>query len=192
MYRRYILGISVVAAVQLALPVGAIAQQKSIRDQLVGAWTLLLDDGVKADGTHAPAFGPNPIGTLIFTADGHYSLAIARSGRAPFASNNRDTATPDEDKATVQGTFFHFGTYTVEESDKSFTFRVEGSSFPNWEGTRQMRPVIAITDEVLTYNNPTSPNPAAGSVRAELVWKKAKWEPAETARVGGPTVSAGR
>ena len=101
---------------QLALPVGAIAQQKFIRDQLVGAWTLLLDDGVKADGTHVPAFGPNPIGTLIFTADGHYSLAIARSGRAPFASNNRDTATPDEDKATVQGTFFHFGTYTVDDA----------------------------------------------------------------------------
>jgi hypothetical protein len=192
MYRRYVLGISIVAALGLAmLPGGAIAQQKSIKDQLVGTWTLLLDDGIKADGTHVPAFGPNPMGTLIFTPDGHYSLAIARSGRAPFASNNRDTATPDENKATVQGTFFHFGTFTVDEGDKSFTFRVEGSSFPNWEGTRQKRPVTAITDEVLTYNNPTSPNPAAGNIRAELVWKKAKPETA-TASAGGPTVSAGR
>ena len=46
---------------------GALAQQKPIKDQLVGAWTLLLDDGVKADGTQIPIFGPNPVGSLIFT-----------------------------------------------------------------------------------------------------------------------------
>jgi hypothetical protein len=39
---------------------GALAQQKSIKDQLVGAWTLLLDDGVKPDGTQIAIFGPNP------------------------------------------------------------------------------------------------------------------------------------
>jgi hypothetical protein len=57
---------------------GALAQQKSIKDQLVGAWTLLLDDGVKPDGTQIPVFGPNPVGTLIFTSNGRYSLQIMR------------------------------------------------------------------------------------------------------------------
>jgi hypothetical protein len=46
---------------------GALARQKSIKDQLVVAWTLLLDDGVKPDGTQVPVFGPNPVGTLLFT-----------------------------------------------------------------------------------------------------------------------------
>jgi hypothetical protein len=49
---------------------GALAQQKPSKDQLVRAWTLLLDDGVKPDRTQTPVFGPNPVGTLIFTSNG--------------------------------------------------------------------------------------------------------------------------
>jgi hypothetical protein len=39
---------------------GALAQPKPIKDQLVGAWTLLLDDGVKPDGTQVPFLAPTP------------------------------------------------------------------------------------------------------------------------------------
>jgi hypothetical protein len=115
---------------------GALAQQKPIKDQLVGAWTLLLDDGVKPDGTQVPIFGPNPAGTLIFTSNGRYSLQIMRVvNRAPFVSNNRETGTADENKAVAQGTISHFGTYTVDDAGKTINFRIEGSSFPNWENT---------------------------------------------------------
>jgi len=154
---------------------GALAQQKSIKDQLVGAWTLLLDDGVKADGTQVPQFGPNPVGTLIFTPNGRYSLQIMRVvNRAPFASNDRLTGTGDENKAVAQGTISHFGTYTVDEAAKTINFRIEGSSFPNWENTNQKRLVTAVTDDVLTYQNPTSSTPGQAFTRAELVWKRLK------------------
>jgi hypothetical protein len=119
---------------------------KGLKDQLVGAWTLLLADGVRPDGTQVPNFGPNPIGTLIFTPGGRYSLQIMRVvNRAPFGSNNRDTGTADENKAVAQGTISHFGTYTVDEAGKTIDFRVEGSSFPNWENTNQKRLITAIT-----------------------------------------------
>ena len=154
---------------------GALAQQKSIKDQLVGAWTLLLDDGVKPDGTQLPVFGPNPVGSLIFTSNGRYSLQIMRVvNRAPFASNNRDTGTADENKAVAQGTLSHFGTYTVDEAGKTINFRIEGSSFPNWENTSQKRLVTALTDEVLTYRKPTSSTPDQGFMHTELVWKRLK------------------
>jgi hypothetical protein len=157
---------------------GAIAQQKSIKDQLVGAWTLLIDDGIKPDGTHVPAFGPNPVGSLIFTPNGRYSLQIMRViNRASFASNNRDTGTADENKAVSQGTISHFGTYTVDEAAKTINFHIEGSSFPNWENTNQKRLVTAVTDEVLTFSNPTSATPAQGYTHTELVWKKVKQSP---------------
>ena len=82
------------------------------------------------------------------------------------------TGTADENKAVVQGIISHFGTYTVDEAGKTFTFRIAASSFPNWDGTAQKRPITAITDEVLTYNNPTPS--VSGYVRAEVAWKKAK------------------
>jgi hypothetical protein len=157
---------------------GAVAQQKPIKDQLVGAWTLLLDDGVKPDATHVPTFGPNPVGTLIFTPNGRYSLQVMRVvNRGPFASNNRDTATADENKAVSQDTISHFRTYSVDEAGKAVTFHIEGSSFPNWENTNQKRMVTAITDEVLTYTNPTSSTPAQGFTHTELAWKKVKQSP---------------
>ena len=172
MQRWNIVGISALAVGLAMLPGGAIAQQKSIKDLVVGTWTLLIDDNIRDDGTHVPSFGPNPNGTVIFTPDGHYSLQIIRSGRAPFASKDRLTGTADENKAAVQGMISHFGTYAIDEAGKSITFRIEASSFPNWEATVQKRPVTAITDEVLTWNTPVPST--AGYVRSELAWKKAK------------------
>jgi hypothetical protein len=133
MYRR-LLSVCAVAGLGIALVPGAsIAQQKSMKDQLVGAWTLLLVDSVKDDGTHVPEFGPNPDGVLMFSPNGRYSLEIARASLPKFASNDRDKGTADENKAVVQGTLSHFGTYAINDGDKSVSFRIESSSFPNWD-----------------------------------------------------------
>ncbi len=40
-------------------------------------------------------------------------------------------------KAAAQGVLSYFGTYTVNEADKSFTMQIERSSFPNQVGTIQ-------------------------------------------------------
>jgi hypothetical protein len=148
------------------------APPKSMKEALVGSWILLIDDDVLADGAHVPGYGPNPIGTAIFTADGHYSLQIIRANRPKFAANSRLKGTPDENKAAIQGMISHFGTYTVNEADKTLTFRIEGSSFPNWDGTTQKRMITSLTagDEV-TWTNPT---PSGGAPRAELAWKWVK------------------
>jgi hypothetical protein len=172
MNRRNILGIGAVVVGLTMLPAGAPAQQKSIKDQLVGTWTLLLSDNIKDDGTHVPGYGPNPEGMLMFSPDGHYSLQIIRIGRPAFASKNRLAGTADENKAAVQGMISHFGTYAVDEAGKTVTFRIDASSFPNWDATVQKRPVTAITNDVLTYETPTPS--ASGFVRAELAWKKVK------------------
>jgi hypothetical protein len=172
MRRRNIVGISALVWGLAMLPGGAIAQQKSIKDQSVGTWTLLLSDNIKDDGSHVPGYGPNPEGTVIFTPNGHYSLQIVRYGRPAFASKNRLAGTADENKAAVQGMISHFGTYAIDEGGKSITFRIEASSFPNWDATVQKRPVTAITDDVLTWNTPMPS--ATGYVHSELAWKKAK------------------
>ena len=184
MQRRSILAIAAVTALGFALlPGGAIAQQnqpaapaqpKTIKSQIVGAWNLLLVDQVKEDGTHVPLYGPNPMGILIFTPDGHYSAQIMRVSRPKFASNNTQTASADETKAVVAGMISHFGTYTVDEAAKTFTVHIEASSFPNWDGTKQTRNITAITDEVLTYNNKTPTRQYGPGDHTELAWKKYK------------------
>ncbi len=160
------------AAANAAPKAAAPAQPKSLKDALVGSWSLLIADDVNADGTHAPEFGPNAMGIAMFGADGHYSLQIMRAARPKFAANSRTKGTADENKTAIQGMISHFGTYTVNEADKTLTFRIEGSSFPNWDGTTQKRTITALNqDDVVTWTNPT---PSDGAPHAELAWKWVK------------------
>ncbi len=159
-------------AARPAQPAQPAQPPKSMKEAIVGTWMLLIDDRINADGSQVPNFGPNPLGMVMFAADGHYSLQIMRAARPKFASNNRATGTADENKAAVQGTVAHFGTYSVNEADKSLTFRIEGSSFPNQEGAQQKRPITSLTaGDELTWNNPM---PAGGARQTLTAWKWVK------------------
>jgi hypothetical protein len=147
----------------------AMSQQKSLKDQLVGAWSLLIADNVLPEG-NKPTFGPNPNGIVIFDASGHYALEIARSNNPKIASNNRVQGTADENKAIVAGTLAHFGTYTVDETGNALTFHIQSSSFPNWEGTVQKRPVMLASPDDLKWITPQ----ASGGGTVELYWKRIK------------------
>ncbi len=163
-----------IAAALAALTLAALlsndagAQQKALKEQLVGTWTFISTTGKLADGS--PVWGPNPKGLLIFTDNGRYSSVITRTGVAKFASKNRMQGTPDENKAAVQGSIANFGTYTVDEANKTFTVSYEGSTYPNNEGTAQTRP-FTITGDELKVINPAS---SATGGQSELIYKRAK------------------
>jgi hypothetical protein len=143
------------------------AQPKSMKEAIVGTWSLLIDDAVKPDGTHVPNFGPNPMGIAMFGSDGHFSVTIARAGRPKFASNNRGTGTADENKAAVAGANAFFGTWAINDADKTLTLRVEGSTYPNLEGTTQKRTITSLTaGDELTWSNPAT--------KGEVAWKWVK------------------
>ena len=90
--------------VGVALPSGeAIGQQRSLGEQIVGAWVYVSVDTVRPDGSRMPMYGANPQGLVIFDGNGHYALLNARSDLPKFASNNRLEGTPEEYKATVHG-----------------------------------------------------------------------------------------
>ena len=135
---------------------------------LVGTWNA-VSATVEQGGNKTDTFGPNPKGTLVFDGNGRYVLVILRSDLSKFASNNRATGTPEENKAVVQGSIAHFGTYSVSEDNKSLIFRIESSTFPNWSGAEQKRS-LTITGDEMKYIVPTA---SAGGT-AEVVWRRAK------------------
>ena len=169
MNRRNLLVLSIAALGFTLLFGDAIAQQKSLKDQLIGTWTFVSSTGRLADGS--PTWGTSPTGSLIFTENGRFSVQIMRSDRAKFGSNNRMKGTPEEIKATVEGTISYFGTYIVDEAGKTVTYKIEGASFPNWNGTDQKRPIVSLTSDELKYSNPA---PSIGGPTTELMWKHIK------------------
>jgi len=149
------------------------AEPKAMKDALVGSWRLLISDIVNPDNTQTPQYGPNPMGTLMFDANGHYSSIVMRSSNRPkFAANDRLKGTDAENKATMQGMLVHFGTWTVDEPTKTLMLHIEGSSYPNWEGTTQKRMITSLTPgDELTY---TIMTPATGTLPIMLAWKYVK------------------
>ncbi len=79
--------------------------------------------------------------------------------------------TPEENKATAEGLISYFGTYSVSEADKMLIYRIEGASFPNWNGIEQRRPIVSVTADEFRYQNPA---PSIGGPATELVWKRIK------------------
>jgi hypothetical protein len=152
------------------LPIVAMAQQKSFKQEIVGTWSIVSVDQIEANRTRTPLYGPNPKGLAIFTPEGRYILQLTNPANPKFVSNIKATGSAEENKSAVQGNLAHFGAYTVNETDLSFTLRIEGSSFPNWVGAEQKRGPVKIAGDELKWVNPTS----SGGGSSELVWKRAK------------------
>lgn len=167
--RTLTLATMVVLILGAALPsIDAFSQQKTLKEQLVGTWTYVSVDTVRPDGSRVPLFGANPHGLAIFDDNGRYALMTSRADLPKFASNNRIEGTPEEYKAVMQGLISHFGRYTVNDADKTITFFIENSSFPNWNGIEQKRPFTLTGDELKW----TTAGSSGGT--AEVALKRAK------------------
>jgi Lipocalin-like domain len=76
--------------------------------------------------------------------------------------------TPEENKAATEGSIAYFGTYAL--SGDSITLRLEGSTFPNWNGIEQKRTVKISGDELKLE----SPVASSGAPSVNLTFKRAK------------------
>jgi hypothetical protein len=164
-----------IAAVLLALAwsAGAAAAQSanSLKDQIVGTWNFVVAEATAPDGKKSFPFGETPKGILIFTADGHFAQIHVASDVPRIASNNRLTATPEEYADIMRRSLSVFGTYTVDEANKTVTYDIVSSSFPNWQGEAQTRVIDKLTaDEFVN----TNPNVAGGRGSASNLYRRAK------------------
>jgi hypothetical protein len=125
------------------------AQQKpeELRQQLVGTWSL-VDQWVEQDGKKVHRFGTNPKGIAIYDANGRYAAILLRTDLPKFASNNPMTGTADEYKAIVQGSNAFYGSWSIDEKDGLLVARVDGSTFPGWDGQNQRRTLSIAGDEM--------------------------------------------
>jgi hypothetical protein len=148
-----------------------VAQQSALKEQLVGAWALVAVVGERADGTKFEPFGPNPKGVIIFTNDGHFSLFQSSAGVPKIAANDRAKATPEEATAIVRESIAYYGTYSVNEGEKTLAVKLVGSTYANLVGgPEQKRIVTSLTSEELKFTNPRTP----AGVTLLTVWKRAK------------------
>jgi hypothetical protein len=144
------------------------SQQPSLQARLIGTWEYVSSTAKLPDGS--PLWGHEPKSLFILTENGRFSWQVFRSDRPKFASNNRLDATADELRANNRGSLAYFGTYKINEADKTITFRTEAGTYPNGEDEVITRIITKLTADEWAYTNPATTLGA----RIEAVWRRIK------------------
>ena len=170
---KFVAILSVVTMFAVTMPFAVsdtCAQQKAANtaEQLIGHWTLVSITNVE-NGKITEPLGSNPKGVFIFDRSGRYAVLHFRADLPKFASNRRDKGTPEENKAVVHGSSAHFGTYTVNEKEGSYSVHPEAATFPNWVGVDQKR-FFSISGDELKITNPSGSRGGTST----LILKRAK------------------
>jgi Lipocalin-like domain len=168
MSRRSIFMLATVAAVGLALlPSNLNSQQGTLKDQLVGAWTIVSWEDIAPNGTKRQI--ANPKGFLIFHSGGRYAQVIARADRPKFKSPGEPTV---EELAAATEDFFaaNAGTWRVSEAEKLLIQIFEAALRPNNEGTL-FRSGISLSGDELRL---TSVRPLPTGARIDVLYQRAK------------------
>jgi hypothetical protein len=143
----------------------AAAQQKSLKELIVG--TRLLDsvydetqDGVK----HNP-WGDGVKGQAIFTSDGQYSWQMMSANRPKADTSPREPVGP---------VVAEWGTYTVDDAAKTYSVHVERCTFPQWDGGEGTLNLAFPTENELNITT-TKPiqDPKMGPFVPHMNWKRA-------------------
>jgi hypothetical protein len=144
--RLFVVGTLSAAAV---CATGAFAQPKpsELRQQLIGTWSL-SEQWVEQDGKKIQRFGASPKGLAIYDQNGRFATILLRTDLPKFASNNAMTGTAEENRAIVQGTNATYGSWSIDETNGSLVSKIDGSTFPGWDGQVQRRVLTIAGNEM--------------------------------------------
>jgi hypothetical protein len=170
MKRRCALGISAIALLAISsFSNSGVAQEKPLKDQLVGTWIYVSSTAKRDDGSNVQR--PSLQGAVTYTADGRFHFITTRTDLPKYASSDSARPSADEAMAVASGSIAYTGTYTVDENTKTIHANIETSTFPNLVGApNQRRIVTSISANEMMFTNPRT----AAGLTLEIVWKRAQ------------------
>ncbi|MCP5128838.1 MAG: lipocalin-like domain-containing protein [Pseudomonadales bacterium] len=125
----------------------------STMQKLAGVWRLVTSEFRTAGGNVMYPLGEDALGLAIFTESGYMSGQLMRPGRPNFASNNQALGTPDEIQQSFLGYIAYYGRCELDLQSQTITTHVEGSMYPNWVGSEQVR-FYELGDDRLVLRTP--------------------------------------
>src|SRR5438093_12893014 len=111
MKRRSILALTTMSLLLLGVVLlagDAIAQQTSLKEQLVGTWMYVSSTSTRADGSKTDL--SNLKGIMIYTSDGHFAFVSVRDDLPKLANPDRARATAEDAQAVLAGSIAYYGT----------------------------------------------------------------------------------
>lgn len=87
-----------------------------------------------SDGEIVYPYGENAIGSLIYDSSGRMSVQIMRRDREPFSSTEWETTPAEEIKKAIEGFTAFFGSFEVDDANKTVIHRAQGHVLPGSVG----------------------------------------------------------
>ena len=127
------------ASALMLLPTGVVAQQKSLKEQIQGPWSLASCNNTNAKGKKNVNCANNNLRSiLILAGNGNYAVTIIAGGR-------KDANDP--------AMAANFGTWSVNEADKTLTRHFVGAREPANEG-RDSKVNISLNEGEMRLTGP--------------------------------------
>jgi hypothetical protein len=148
--------------------------ERSLREQLVGAWALssFVERDIETGVENRP-FGERPLGLILYTPDGYMSAQLQRPDRHAFADGDVLRATSEEYAAAGSSYVAYSGRFFVDEAKRSLSHEMAVSFFPNWLGQRQVR-LVEVDGKRLQLST-DGPQRFNGVLKtATLTWRRAQ------------------
>ncbi len=159
-----------ITAVVMLAPDNADAQVS--KEQIIGTWRLTSWTRMVGDTEEPGPLGPDAIGFIMYTADGHMCGNGMRPNRPKFASRDFRGGSAEEKAAAFESYFGYCARYQVDESKGVVTHTVEVSSFPNFTGTEQKR-FVSVSGDRMKITTPPVQTDGRQSYSI-LLWERAK------------------
>ena len=134
------------------------AQQKSLKSQLSGAWTLVSQEVTPKEGPKRPGVGgPNAKGVLILDASGHYAYVAGAPDRPKLKTTVRKDIPAAELGEAVRTYGANYGTWSVDEKEKTLIRKFQLALVPNNDNQETKQAVSLAKGELtLTQVAPTA------------------------------------
>jgi len=136
------LAISGLTAIAVSFSAQSWAQQKTLKDTIVGAWEMTSVIDEYEDGKKNNPWGAGMKGMLVFDSKGWFSQMII--GEKQESMKSPDPRRPDALAVA------YYGTYSVNEADKTVSMKLVRAANSSRDGTEQKLTIKASTANSLT------------------------------------------
>lgn len=164
MQHRNAFGTLAVATLAILLSAGgAPAQQSSLKEQLLGTWTLTAIADVHENGKKVDDWGKSVGGAATFDANGHFTWMII-GGNLPTTSNSP--------RISNRMVVAYYGRYTVDEANRTITYTADRSTNPGFDRRSRTATLTLSGDDMMQHSTPIKT--PRGTLIPEIVFKRAK------------------
>jgi len=119
----------------IARPAAAGAATAGIKDRFIGVWKLISCITTSNSGAKTYLFGESPEGRITYDKSGRMSALLMRPGRKRASAERLPMATAEEMREALDGFTAYYGTFDVDEANRTVIHHVKLALLPNWVGT---------------------------------------------------------